>query len=69
MEEEIENIQLDMDEKVQIVESQIEEILKTIREGIKKELFSDLDDTISEWRNKYACIVVGTKTGKSKKES
>ena len=31
MEEEIEAIQLDMDEKVQIVESQIEEILETIR--------------------------------------
>ena len=46
MEQEIKNVLLDMDEKVQIVECQIEEIKETIREEIKKELYSDLDVTI-----------------------
>ena len=48
MEEEIEDIQWEMDDKVQLVEIQIEEILEVIRKGIKRVLYSELDVNISE---------------------
>ena len=69
MEEEIKDIQWEMDDKVQLVEIQIEETLETIQKCIKKVLYYELDVNISEWRGKYVCIVAGTKTRKSKKKS